>query len=108
MMERKNFFYPPFHRLIGFTLKHKDVDVLNEAAGYFGDLLKQKLGNRVLGPEFPLVARIRNLYNKKILIKIEKEASIGAVKKQIQETQAVFMQNDNFKSVRIIADIDPL
>ncbi|MDQ3191002.1 MAG: primosomal protein N' [Bacteroidota bacterium] len=108
MMERKNFFYPPFHRLIGFTLKHKDVDVLNEAAGYFGDLLKQKLGNRVLGPEFPLVARIRNLYNKKILIKIEKEASIGAVKKQIQEMQAVFMQNDNFKSVRIIADIDPL
>ncbi|HET6245211.1 MAG: primosomal protein N' [Bacteroidetes bacterium] len=108
MMERKNFFYPPFHRLIGFTLRHKDIDVLNQGAKYFGDLLKKQLGNRVLGPEFPTIARIRNLYNKKILVKIEKEASIGTVKSQIQEMQNIFSHHKEFKSVRIITDIDPL
>ena len=107
-MERKNFHYPPFYRLINFTLKHRDIDLLNEASAFFADSLKLKFGNRVLGPEFPLIARIRNLYQKKILMKIEKEASVVSVKKQVQDILTDFIQHENFKSVRVITDVDPI
>ena len=39
-------------------------------------MLRNSFGNRVLGPEYPVISRIRNLYHKNLLLKIEKERSI--------------------------------
>ncbi|MEM9024660.1 MAG: primosomal protein N', partial [Bacteroidota bacterium] len=60
ILERRNFHYPPFHRMIRITLKHRDVEKVNHAAAYLARLLRTVFGERVLGPEFPLVARMRN------------------------------------------------
>src|SRR5690606_35979917 len=106
--ERKKFNYPPFCRLIAFTLRHKDIDLLNEGALHFGKLLRGKFCDRVLGPEFPLVARIRSLYNKKLLLKIEKEASVSAVKKEVHGIMSDFAQRPYFKTIRILADVNPV
>jgi primosomal protein N' (replication factor Y) len=108
MAERKNFQYPPFHRLIQFTLRHKDQDILNGAADVFANTLKGHFGKRVLGPEFPVVARIRNEYNKNILLKFEREASMGKVKEIIQHEILLFKNDPTFKSVKIVPDVDPL
>ncbi|HEY0175500.1 MAG TPA: primosomal protein N', partial [Pedobacter sp.] len=62
--ERKQFHYPPFTRLIFINVKHKDANLLNAAAAHFATLLRAQLGTRVLGPEQPLVSRIRNYYIK--------------------------------------------
>jgi primosomal protein N' (replication factor Y) (superfamily II helicase) len=108
MLERKNFKYPPFYRLIEFTLQHKDSDLLNEGAKIFADNLRSIFGDRILGPEFPLISRIKNLYLKRILLKVEKEGAIVQIKKSIRETVSSFSQNASYKSIRVVIDVDPI
>jgi primosomal protein N' (replication factor Y) (superfamily II helicase) len=108
LLDRKNFNYPPFYRLIEITLIHKDVNMVNASAKYLADELKDHFGKRVLGPEFPLVSRIRNLYHKNILIKVEKEASVNQVKKIVSELLVKFKSGVDYKSVRIQIDVDPM
>ncbi|MBI2268854.1 MAG: primosomal protein N' [Bacteroidetes bacterium] len=108
LLDRKNFNYPPFYRLIEITLKFKDMDVLNEGAKFVAGKLREQLGSRVLGPEFPLVARVRNEYLKAIMIKVERETSITSAKKIINEVFVDFKNQPAFKQVKLHVDVDPL
>jgi primosomal protein N' (replication factor Y) len=60
IIERKNFHYPPFTKLIVITLKHADETLLNRASQDMAMHLKSALKERVLGPEFPIVKRVQN------------------------------------------------
>ncbi len=108
MEERVNYKYPPFYRIIKISLKHKDYSLLNEVAGKFADLLRPKLGTRVLGPEYPMVSRIRNLYIKNILIKFEIKASHKAVKDIINDAINKIHEKKEYRSVYINPDVDPM
>lgn len=108
LVERKQFHYPPFHRLIHFTLKHRDRDVVNAGADEFTNELKKKFGGRVLGPEFPVISRIKNQYHKNALVKIEREASIVKVREIISEIKNNFESFSNYKAVKITIDVDPM
>ncbi|HPI09270.1 MAG TPA: primosomal protein N', partial [Saprospiraceae bacterium] len=57
LKERHEFHYPPFYRLIAIQLRHKDPKVVHEAAAEFGKMLRRSLGDRVLGPVLPNIAR---------------------------------------------------
>ena len=105
---RKNFAYPPFHRLIELTVIHRDMDTVNLAADELVSKLKELLGKRVLGPEFALIPRIKNLYHKKILLKIAREESPAKVKKKIFELISRMQNNDAYKAVKVQADVDPI
>lgn len=107
MVERKQFNYPPFTRLIFINVKHKDANVLNIAAQTLANALRSQLGNRILGPEQPLVARIRNYYIKQIIIKTEKNAAIQKVKAVLKETIKDFNAQKDFKTVITQIDVDP-
>lgn len=107
LLDRKNFNYPPFYRLIEITVIHKDVDMVNASARFLADKLKRHFKQRVLGPEFPLVSRVRNLYQKNILLKIEREASVAQVKKIVGELITNF-KNSEYKAVRLQMDVDPM
>lgn len=108
LIERKQFNYPPFHRLIHFSLKHRDKDMLNAGASEFTYQLQQKFGSRVLGPEFPVISRIKNYYHKNVLLKIEREGSISSTRKIITEIKNNFESFSEYKSVRITIDVDPM
>ena len=109
ILERKNFNYPPFCRLIKITLKHKDSQLLNEAANILSRIFRNYLGKRILGPVYPVIPRIRNYYLKEMLIKIEKGKSLPEIKTQIKENiDTFYLKNKKFSSVRIIVDVDPL
>ncbi|MCO6501091.1 MAG: primosomal protein N' [Vicingus serpentipes] len=108
LIERKKFKYPPFHRLIYFTLKHRNRDVLNAGADEFTDALKEKFGNRILGPEFPVVARIKNIYHKNIMLKVERDISIKKTRKLVMEVKNKFEVNSEYKSIKITIDVDPM
>ena len=108
LLDRKNFNYPPFYRLIEITLIHRDVNMVNASAKYLADELKHHFKKRVLGPEFPVVSRIRNLYHKNILLKIEREASVVQVKKILTNLLVQFKSGSDYKSVRIQIDVDPM
>jgi primosomal protein N' (replication factor Y) len=107
LLERKQFNYPPFTRLIFINVKHKDSNVLNIAAQSLANTLKAQLGNRILGPEQPMVARIRNYYIKQIIIKTEKNAPIQKVKTILKDTIRHFNTQKDFKSVITQIDVDP-
>ncbi len=107
LIERRNFHYPPFYKLIIFTLKHKDRDLVNEAADHFGKLLKGVFHERVIGPEFPAIARIQNYYLKEIMLKIEVSAPQQKVKERLHELTDQFFSVPRFKPVRLINDVDP-
>ncbi|MDQ3048289.1 MAG: primosomal protein N' [Bacteroidota bacterium] len=108
LLDRKNFNYPPFYRLISLTVIHRDVDLVNASSKFLADELKRHFAKRVLGPEFPLVSRIRNLYHKNILLKIERDASVAQVKKIVSEILVAFKTNTDHKAVRVQIDVDPM
>lgn len=108
IINRRNFNYPPFYRLISLTFKHKDKNFLDACSESYALNLKSAIGkDRVLGPEYPGISRINNYYHKKILVKVEKELSITAIKVSIQHWINVYKKDPSFKSVRVIVDVDP-
>lgn len=108
MQERRLFKYPPFYRLVKLTLKHKNKDVVYKASKMFGGALRSKLGKRVLGPEYPPVSRIRRLYLRDLLIKIAGKDEKNAVKKIIQQEIISLNKENEFKSVRVVVNVDPV
>jgi primosomal protein N' (replication factor Y) len=107
IIERKNFFYPPYFKIIEITLKHKNENELNRAAAELAEKLRVTVQERVLGPEFPSVKRIYNLFLKKITIKIERDANDKKVKERIHLIMDEFFSAPLNKSIRSIVDVDP-
>lgn len=106
--ERKNFHYPPFYRLIKLDIKHSDQQQTLDSAQKLANLLKVHLGNRVLGPEPPLVSRVRNNYIQTIILKIERtNVSIVKVKELIRSSILTFELDKLNAGVRIAIDVDP-
>src|SRR5690554_1660437 len=108
IIERKNFFYPPFYKIISLTIKHRDPVKLDFAAAELAGMLKSIFGSRVLGPEYPIVKRIQNYYLKNIRIKVEREASNKKVKELLKQNIDKFYTVPMNKSIQIVIDVDPL
>lgn len=107
IIERKQFDYPPFTKLIFINLKHKDMDVINAAATQFAKILRNRLGSRVLGPEQPLISKIRNYHIRQIIIKSDRHTAIQKVKAMLSEEITKFNTEKHFKGVIIQLDVDP-
>lgn len=108
ILERRNFHYPPLYRLIQLDVKHKDISSLLRIAGSLANILRGQFADRILGPEAPLIARIRNYYIQTILIKIEKEGvSIQKIKEALRDILVNFDSDPSNKGVYIQADVDP-
>jgi len=105
--EREMFRYPPFYRMIRISLKHRNYQLLNDAAKYMAEILTERFGNRVLGPEYPVVARIKNMFIKNIIVKFEIAASQRFVKDFILNSAEKLDQQKEFRSVIVAFDVDP-
>ena len=110
MTERQKYNYPPFCRMIKISVKHVLFSVAEKAAIQLVSSLTEKLGEtRVLGPESPLVDRIRNQYLKDIIVKLEKEnINLKAIKEMIRKEMLEICTQKEYKQVSIVADVDPL
>ena len=106
LQDRYNFKYPPFYRLIKITLRHRDYDRVDMASEWFAKSLRQVFKANVLGPEYPPVSRIRNQYNKNILIKIPQQQSLNKTKDAINKINTSFNAVKNFRPVRVIINVD--
>ncbi len=108
ILERRNFHYPPLYRLIQLNVKHKDLSKLVVISDSLAKVLRSQFGDRVLGPEAPLISRIRNYYIQTILIKVEKE---GVSVQKIKEALQLILRNSDSqpanKGVYIHIDVDP-
>lgn len=106
LYEREQYHYPPSNRIIKITFKHKDYNTLNEAADWFSRSLRMGFGERVLGPEYPPVARIRNQYLKHVLLKIDRDRSLVKTKNSIKRIEKSFNAISYYRGVRIIYNVD--
>jgi primosomal protein N' (replication factor Y) len=107
ILERRNFHYPPFYRLIKFSLKHKDFHLLNNAAQEFTNLLRKEFGTAVLGPEYPMVSKVRGLFVKETQLKLAREKSNAQMKTIVRKCIRQFRDQRVFNAVRLIIDVDP-
>lgn len=106
LYDREQYSYPPKNRIIRITFKHKEYNRLNEAADWFAKALRNSLGGNVLGPEYPPVARIRNQYLKNVMVKIPHSASLGKTKAIIKRIEKSFNAVSQYRSVRVIYNVD--
>lgn len=106
---RQQFQYPPYSRVIRVTFRHKDKDVVREAAQFFANNLKKDLGAYLVGPAEPVIARVRNQYLQELLLKLPKDGhTISFAKLVIQQQTAIVQNSRQWKSVVIIPDVDAL
>ncbi|QHV94600.1 replication restart helicase PriA [Spirosoma endbachense] len=110
IQERQDFNYPPFSRLIKLTVRHPDRAISQQAAERLAAELTDALGSsRVLGPEEPLVERIRNQFLFDILIKLERDkVNVKAVKTYIQDRINDILTDKGLRQVSVVADVDCL
>lgn len=105
--ERRNYLYPPFTKIIYIYLKHRDSNVLQQFSAVYANRLRQLLGNRVSGPNSPMVAKVKSLYIQKIMIKIEAEASMTKVRNLLKNTYREMADNPALRNAVIYYDVDP-
>ncbi len=108
LIDRYKYKYPPYCRLIQVSLRHKDPNVLNQAAAALAGLFKPVFGGLMLGPEYPMVSRVRNLYIKNIILKIDKGPKGRQFKFEAMRCITQLQEMADFKSVRIVVDVDPM
>ena len=104
---RRQFNYPPYSRLVMIKLKDVDNIKLNKAASELAKIFRHVFKENLLGPEYPIVSRVKNQYIKQMIIKISKELNSNKVKDYIKNTIEDFKHNNEFKSVKIQIDVDP-
>ena len=107
LKKRKEFFYPPFSRLIHLTFKHKIKEVVERSAQNYTEALKAKYVQYLVGPAEPVVGRIRNQFLMELLIKLPRDGKIiNQCKRDLLEQVAILHQHKSFRSVTIVADVD--
>ena len=108
LQERRQHKYPPFNKLIRFTLRHKDFNRTNEAAEWLAKAFRVSFKENVLGPEFPAVSRVRNQFHKNILLKVPPGQSLSKTKDYIVKVIKTFESIKNYNGVRIIINVDTI
>lgn len=105
--ERQQFGYPPFFRILKLTLRHKNQQVVEQAAQILASWLQPHIGAQLVGPAAPLVARVRNNYLQEMLIKLPREARLIAhIKQVLREYFIQLLAEKRFRSVVIVPDVD--
>lgn len=109
IFEREKFIYPPFSRIIKIIIKDKDQTIAEDVSLALAQKLKNVLGaKRVLGPEAPIIDKIRDFYIRDIHLKIEKlNVDIAKCKTLIYTEIENLYQDKKYKSCIIYADVDP-
>jgi len=107
--ERKQFNYPPFSRIIEIIIKHKEKDKSYQLARVFAIEIKKILPpGMILGPEEPLIAKIRNEYLQHIIIKIERDKiNLSFLKEFLDKTAITVRSNKEYRSGKIVFNVDP-
>ena len=106
--EREQFHYPPFTRVIELSVVSKEVNVVNDIAQQLANQLKPLFGGMMLGPEFPLVAKIKDQYHKRILLKINREYSPTQVRNLLKQEIDILQYNNKKSLYRLQIDADPV
>ncbi|MEL6194219.1 MAG: primosomal protein N' [Bacteroidota bacterium] len=105
---RQELSYPPYKRLIRIEIRHKDRRYLETESVRFQKLLFPHFSNQLLGPDYALIPRLRNMYRMQFLLKLSKNFSVKKVREILYETIDKYYQRAPKKTMRIMIDVDPM
>ncbi len=108
LIERKEFHFPPYSRLISVTLKHSNPGILQQAAAALANMLQPFLQGRLTGPFQPVVNRIQNKYLVSFWIRLERTAKATELKKSLMQQIDTLHALKGLSGVDIVIDIDPM
>lgn len=105
--ERKLFSYPPFTHVVNVFLKHRKDNVVESAALELGSRLRTVFGDRVLGPDKPSVARVKQQFIRKLILKMETGLDYKKMRLYLRQTQAELMKDKRYGALTVYYDVDP-
>jgi primosomal protein N' (replication factor Y) len=107
--KRKLFFYPPFSKIIHISFRHKDRNIVQEAAHGLAKSLQTPYGQYIVGPAEPVVSRVRNLFLMEMLLKLPRDSNlVSKCKKDLLKQFAILHADKKFRSVIIVPDVDAI
>jgi primosomal protein N' (replication factor Y) len=104
---RRTHGYPPFMRLVQLTLKHRSEERVAHTAHTLAHALRPYFGDLVLGPEIPVVSRIRDKHLRRLLVKLPR-ATHQAGKEHLRDTIDRVFGDSAHSAVQLVTDVDPL
>jgi len=108
LVERIEYKYPPYVRLIKLTIKDKSHDKVNIACEWLDKMMRRSYKGDILGPVYPEISRVRNKYQKQFIVKLKNIDSINQFRSILNKTLISFDSISKYRSVRVIVDVDPL
>ncbi|HEU4471473.1 MAG TPA: primosomal protein N' [Flavisolibacter sp.] len=105
--KRRQFFYPPFSRIINIHFRHKERDVVFDAAHHFAQQLDISYGRYIVGPAEPVVNRVRNMFLMEMLLKLPRDSQlIARCKADLLKQASALHANKRFSKVVVLPDVD--
>ena len=105
--ERELFCFPPFHRLMMITLRHRDERRLEHSSSVLMQALRGVFGDRVSSVITPLVSRRQNQYIRQLRLRVEQGANVQRAKQLLREQIRLLLQQTDCKGTVVFVDVDP-
>lgn len=105
--EREMFYFPPFHRLMMITLRHRDERRLEHCSRVLMQALQDIFGTRVSSVITPQVSRRNNQYIRQLRLRVEQGANIRHAKHLLRECIHLVLQQTDCKGTVVFVDVDP-
>ena len=106
--ERRTFKYPPFTHVVNVFLKHREDHIVESASILLGGYLRQWFQHRVLGPDKPVVARVKTLHIRKLVVKLEIGINLSLARQYLHKAQDMVMADPRFRLIQMYYDVDPM
>jgi len=107
LKERQKFHYPPFTKLIMIEMKHRREDKVSRASQFLGSILRKYLPEDcVLGPEKAQIARLNNLYQFQIMLKLPRGKKYEEFKKLVLISLKEFEEITAYQSIKKDVSVD--
>lgn len=113
LMERKEFGFPPFSRIVELQIKDKFEDRASRMASELGSILKNRLsgvyGNDMTlltGPYTPIPDKIADNYLRMIRISLRKDRNLKKSKEMLKDTVNEFEKQKKYDG-HIMINVDP-
>ena len=107
LSQRKEFGYPPYVKLIKIKFRSRNRKILYDGSNWFANALKKNMKSKILGPEFPIISKIKNEFLINLLIKVKPEDKLFSIKNIISKILKKFSTYSQFRLIKTNVDVDP-
>ncbi len=107
LAQRKEFGYPPYVKLIKIKFRSRNRKILYDGSNWFANALKKNMKSKILGPEFPIISKIKNEFLMNLLIKVQPEDKLFSIKNIISKILKKFSTYSQFRLIKTNVDVDP-